>query len=146
MIILSIVLTILISLTIITFAIKSINSIWTYISGITSLVCLTPMVFELLNKQYLKIKPELIIQTCIIISVFSFAVFMFYLLIWLREDPNEYVIIRKNQFAVFLLILLSISISCLILIVIIKIDYPNLNYREFIEFIERSNDALDSFK
>ena len=101
------------------------------------------MVFELLNKQYLKIKPELIIQTCIIISVFSFAVFMFYLLIWLREDPNEYVIIRKNQFAVFLLILLSISISCLILIVIIKIDYPNLNYREF---IERSNDALDSFK
>lgn len=143
MIILSIVLTILISLTIITFAIKSINSIWTYISGITSLVCLTPMVFELLNKQYLKIKPELIIQTCIIISVFSFAVFMFYLLIWLREDPNEYVIIRKNQFAVFLLILLSISVSCLILIVIIKIDYPNLNYREF---IERSNDALDSFK
>lgn len=137
------VLIILVSLTIITFAIKSINSIWTYISGVASLAFLTPMVFELLNKQYLKIKPELIIQTCIIINVFSFAVFMLYLLMWLREDPSEYVIIRKKQIAVFLLILLAISISCLILIVIIKIDYPNHYYREF---IERSNVLLNSLK
>lgn len=131
----------LISLTVITFTIKSIKSIWTYISAIASLTCLTPIVFELLNKQYLKIKPELIIQTCIIISGISFALFMSELLVWIKEDPREYVIIRKNIFAVFLLILLSISISCLILIVIIKIDYPNLNYREF---IERSNDAFNS--
>ena len=140
MIILYIVLIMLISLTVITFAIKSIKSIWTYISAIASLTCLTPIVFELLNKQYLKIKPELIIQTCIIISGISFALFMSELLVWIGEDPREYVIIRKNIFAVFLLILLSISISCLILIVIIKIDYPNLNYREF---IERSNNAFN---
>ena len=135
------VLIILVSLTIITFAIKSINPIWTYISGVASLAFLTPMVFELLNKQYLKIKPELIIQTCIIIIVFSFAEFMLYLLMWLREDTSEYVIIRKKQIAVFLLILLAISISCLILIVIIKIDYPNHYYREF---RERINDFLNS--
>lgn len=140
MIILYIVLIMLISLTVITFTIKSIKSIWTYISAITSLTCLTPIVFELLNKQYLKIKPELIIQTCIIISGISFALFLSELLVWIGEDPREYVIVRKNIFAVFLLILLSISISCLILIVIIKIDYPNLNYREF---IERSNDAFN---
>ena len=135
------VLIMLVSLTIITYAIKSINSIWTYISGVASLAFLTPMVFELLNKQYLKIKPELIIQTCIIVNVFSFAVFMLYLLMWMRENTSEYVIIRKKQAATFLSILLAMSISCLILIVIIKIDYPNHYYREF---IERINDFLNS--